>query len=103
MGTSAARRPRGARTCPVSPHPRPPPPPAAAVPPSPALMAQWGLRLLGAFVGLASVLFLSAWTPMYWQAAVYLLAVFVPAKAPSSRSPHCAMSAGLGGTAAARG
>src|SRR6266567_1120824 len=62
---------------------QPSPPGAAAVPPSPALMAQWGLRLLGAFGGLASILFISAWTLWYWQAAVYLLAVFVPATAVS--------------------
>jgi hypothetical protein len=48
-----------------------------------ALMVQWSLRLLGGFALLAGILFLSAWTLLYWQAAVYLLAVFVPA-APST-------------------
>jgi protein-S-isoprenylcysteine O-methyltransferase Ste14 len=48
-----------------------------------ALMVHWSLRLLGAFALLAGILFLSAWTLRYWQAAVYLLAVFVPAAAVS--------------------
>ena len=46
--------------------------------PRPRLAAQWILRLAGGFAGLASILFLSAWTFRYWQAFAYLAAVFVP-------------------------
>lgn len=43
-----------------------------------AIRVQWSLRMLGAFALLAGILFLSAWTLRYWQAAVYILAVFIP-------------------------
>jgi len=42
------------------------------------LAVQWSLRLVGAFVLVAGVLWLSSWTLDYWHAAVYLLALFVP-------------------------
>jgi len=48
-----------------------------------AIRVQWSLRTLSAFALLAGILFLSAWTPRYWQAAAYLLAVFAPAAAVS--------------------
>ncbi len=43
-----------------------------------ALAAQCSLRVLGAFALVAGVLLLSSWTLHYWQAAAYLVAVFVP-------------------------
>ncbi len=51
---------------------------AAIVKPRNALAVQWSLRLLGAFVLVAGVLLLSSWTLRYWQAAAYLVALFVP-------------------------
>jgi protein-S-isoprenylcysteine O-methyltransferase Ste14 len=58
-------------------------PAANGGPPGPALSAQWSLRLMAVFALLAAILFSSAWTFQYWQAAVYLLAVFIPAAAVS--------------------
>jgi protein-S-isoprenylcysteine O-methyltransferase Ste14 len=43
-----------------------------------ALAVQWSLRLLGGFTLLTAILFVSAWTLRYWQAAAYLLCVFIP-------------------------
>lgn len=43
-----------------------------------ALTVQWSLRLVGAFAVVAGVLLLSSWTLHYWQAAAYLVALFVP-------------------------
>ena len=53
------------------------------VKPPRALAVKWGLRLVGAFVLVTGVLALSSWTLDYWQAAVYLLALFVPVTAVS--------------------
>ncbi len=43
-----------------------------------ALAVQWTVRLLSAFALWTAILFVSAWTLRYWQAAVYLLSVFMP-------------------------
>jgi protein-S-isoprenylcysteine O-methyltransferase Ste14 len=43
-----------------------------------ALAVRLSLRLLGAFLFLTGLIFVSAWTLRYWQAALYLLCVFIP-------------------------
>jgi protein-S-isoprenylcysteine O-methyltransferase Ste14 len=58
-------------------------PSANGGPTGPALAAQWSFRLVAVFALIAAILFSSAWTFQYWQAAVYLLVVFIPAAAVS--------------------
>jgi len=49
-----------------------------------ALTAQWSLRLLLALFLLGSLFYFSAGSVYYWQAAVYLAAVFIPLAAISA-------------------